>query len=61
METEKNDTFLLCLFTDITVLSESSNYRYYLNKFYGQILWFRIYNDTIANYIIKAEKEDEVF
>ena len=61
METEKNDIFLLCLFTDITVLSESSNYRYYLNKFYGQMLWFRIYNDTIANYIIKAEKEEEVF
>jgi hypothetical protein len=61
METEKNDIFLFCLFTDITVLSESSNYRYYLNKFYGQILWFWIYNDTIANYIIKAEKEEEVF
>lgn len=54
------ETLLFCLFTDIITASSDFGKRYYLDKFYGQILWFQIYNDTIANYVVEAEKEEEI-
>ena len=62
MEKKKNGTLLFCLFTDILTVSPLDSYseEYYLNKFFGQILRFLTYSDTIANSVIEAEKGQEV-
>ena len=56
---EKKRTLLFCLFTDIITVNSGSK-EYSLDKFYGLILSCQINNDIIANYVIEAEKEEEV-